>query len=437
MSIVQFQGRGRAGPAEGQILAALDIGSSKISCLIAQAQPARHRMPGAEDRTQLKILGVGHQASRGVRCGAINDLDEAERAVRLAVDAAERMARATVTDVYLNVSGGRPQSTSHSATVPISGHATPRDVEHVVTAAFAGADPGRRSVLHVTPVQFQIDDAKGVKSPVGLHGSSLGVDIGVVTVDPAHLNNLGQVVERAHLRPAGFVIAPYAAARAVLTDDELCLGVTLIEMGSATTSYAVFFDGNLVLADTLPIGGHHITTDLARGLSTTIAHAERMKTLWGSALASSIDDRDMVTVPILGERGADAVHKIPKSMLTGIIRPRIEEIFELLRDRLMCHRLAHLGGRRAVLSGGASQLTGIREVAMEWLDKQVRLSGPLAQPGLPDAARSPGFAVCAGLLNYALKPDHLVMPQGDCGGDSERGRHGYMRRVGRWIVDSL
>ena len=160
-------------------------------------------------------------------------------------------------------------------------------------------------------------------------------------------------------------------------------------MGGATTGIAVFHDGHLVFADVMPVGGQHITNDIARGLSTTIAHAERMKTLWGSAMPTVVDDREMVAVPLLGERGVDTVHHVPRSMLTGIIRPRLEEIFEMVRDRLDQASFAKLAGSRVVLTGGGSQLTGVREIAGQWLNRQIRLGAPMPIAGMPEAARSP------------------------------------------------
>jgi len=441
MTVVQLHaktpGRG-PGVSKGGLLAALDIGSTKISCLIAEAVPPRHRGPDGEERHGLRILGLGHQLSRGVRSGAVVDVDEAERAIRLAVDAAERMAQHTISEVFVNVSGGRPQSRCYSAAIKTqTGQVSPRDMDMVFEEVLKAVDPGRRSILHLAPVQYHLDDAKGVKSPLGMFGETLGLDLGVVTAEPAHLNNLALAIERAHLVPAGFVVAPYASARAVLAEDELELGVSLIDMGGATTSFAIFHEGNLVFADMIPLGGRHITNDLAQALNTTIAHAERMKTLWGSALASQIDEREMISVPLLGERGVDTVQKVPKSILTGVIRPRIEEIFEMVRDRLEQSGLAHLAGRRAVLTGGASQLNGTREVAAQWLDRQVRMGVPAAVPGMPEAAHTPGFAVAAGLLKYALRPDtHYALPAAKARA-IDQARHGYMRKVGRWIAESF
>lgn len=441
MTVVQFQGKGGTRPPavpKGGLIAALDIGSTKISCLIAEAVPAKHRSSDAEERNSLKVLGVGHQLSRGVRSGSIINVDEAERAIRLAVDAAERMAQRTINDIYVNVSGGRPQSRLFTGMIATAtGQVEPRDMDKALDAALAMVDPGRRSILHLAPLQYQLDDARGVKDPAGMFGETLSLDLSVVTVEPPHLKNLALAVERAHLSIAGFVMAPYAAARAVLADDEKALGVTVVDMGGATTSFAVFHDNNLVTADVVPLGGQHITNDIARGLSTTIAHAERMKTLWGSALASAVDEREMISVPLLGERGVDTVQQVPKSMLTGIIRPRLEETFEMLRARIEAAGAQAPAGRRLVITGGASQLNGVREMAAQWLDGQVRMGSPAHVQGMPESAHSPGFAVCAGLLNYALRPDaHYALPKSKAD-QVERAQSGYVRRMGRWIADSF
>jgi cell division protein FtsA len=441
MTVVQLHGKssGRGtGSDKRSVIAALDIGSSKISCVIAETVAPKHRMPGGTERMSLRVLGLGHQASRGVRGGAIVNVDEAERAIRLAVDAAERMAQTAISEVYVNVSGGRPRSTCYTGHCPVRGSSvSPRDLDTVISSALTQINPARRTVIHLAPIQYQLDDAKGVSAPLGMHGDSLSVDLGVVTAESAHLRNLALAVERAHLSVLGYVIAPYAAGKAVLAEDEMALGAILIEMGGATTGISIFHEGSLVFADSVPVGGMHVTSDVARGLSTTIAHAERMKTLWGGALATSTDDRDMLSVPLLGERGVDTVQKVPRSSLTAIIRPRVDEIFEMVRDRLAQCPVAHLGGQRVVLSGGASQLAGVREVAGLWLDKNVRLATPTPISGMPDAARNPGFSVALGLLAYGLKPDkHYAMPA-QASAALAQASQGYVQRVGRWIADSF
>lgn len=440
MTVVPLQAKPASrGPDAGRarIVAALDIGSTKVGCLIAQVQPHKAR-PGADEQSSLKILGLGCQASRGVKAGAIVDIEQAERAIRLCVDAAERMAQRTIAEVYVNVSGGRPQSACHAAVVKTrSGEVGPWDAEAAIGAALGQIRRGQRSLLHVTPLAYQLDGAKGIASPVGMFGVELGVELGVVSVEQAAMRNLSLAVERCHLGVAGYVVAPYASARSVLAEDERALGVTLIDMGGATTGVAVFHGGHLAFADVVPVGGQHITNDIARGLSTTVAHAERMKTLWGSAIAATVDEREMVAVPLLGERGVNTVHKVPKSMLTGIIRPRLEEILEMTRDRLEQSGMGKLAGRRVVLTGGGCQLTGMREMAGQWLDRQVRLGAPHPLPGMPETGLTPGFSVAAGLLDYALQPDtHYAVPQAGAT-TADNADAGYLHRVGKWIAESF
>jgi cell division protein FtsA len=433
MNVVPLNGKGSA--EKRNVLAALDVGSSKITCVIAEAFAPRNRVTASQS---LRVLGVGHQLSRGIKAGSIVDVDQAERAIRLAVDAAERMAQRSIGEVFVNVSGGKPRSFCHAGTVNLpSGVVAPRDVDKAVAAAISGADVKRRAVLHLAPSAYVLDGARGSNAPIGMHGEKLSVEIGVVTVDTAHLRNLEMVIEQAHLSVAGLVISPYAAGRAVLADDEMQLGTLLIDMGGATTSFSIFHEGRHVYSDSVPVGGMHVTNDIARGLSTTVAHAERMKTLWGGALSSNGDELDMLSVPQLGERGVDTVQKVPRSMLTAIIRPRIDEIFEMLAQRLAQCPVAHLAQQTAVLCGGASQLPGVREVASAWLNRQVRLASPQVLQGMPDAIANSGFSVALGLLAYGIKPDkHYALPS-SAAASLAQARQSYAARVGRWLVESF
>ncbi|TMJ36114.1 MAG: cell division protein FtsA [Alphaproteobacteria bacterium] len=440
MTVIELPAKGDAkGPvaSKGSLVAALDIGSTKISCLIGEAVSQNRRTADGKEASALRVLGFGCQAARGTRNGAIVDLDQAERAIRLAVDAAEKMAKRTITSVFVNVAGGRPQSNSYAGAVQTgTGQVTAQDIEAATRAALAqGHQPGRRT-LHTAAAQFHLDAARGITSPLGMFGTTLTAEVNVVSAEPAALRNLALVIERCHLSVADYVVAPYAAARSVLAGDEIKLGVTLIDMGGATTGIASFHDDQLVFADVIAIGGMHITHDIARGLSTTIAHAERLKTLFGSAMATAIDDRETVAVPLLGERGVDTIYHAPKSMLTGIIRPRLEEILEMVRERLDQASFARLTGSRVVLTGGGSELTGVREIAAQWLNRQVRLGAPLPVAGMPEAARSPAFATAFGLLNYALKPDirHSAAVARQA---MKEAQAGYFRRVGKWIADSF
>lgn len=441
MNIVQLHGgqnrlRGTS-PENSSVIAVLDVGSTKTCCIIAEAATLKSKVFGGERTRQLKVLGMGHQVSRGIRSGAVVDMDQAERSIRLAVDAAERMSGKTIESVYVNVSGGRPGCTSYRAGIKTSGHQiSGAEISKVNHLAQQKIDAGNRIVLHTTPVGYGLDYAKNIADPRGMFGDELSVELNAVSVERGPMRNLAMVIGRCHLDVSGFIIAPYAAGRAVLVDDELAMGVTCIDLGGGTTSISVFTDGNLVFADSVQLGGHHITLDIARGLSTPLAHAERMKTLSGSALPAVCDNRELLAVPMVGESGTDTVSKIPRSMLTGIIQPRLEETFEMVRDRLRQSAFAHLAGRRVVLTGGGSQLSGARELAASILDRQVRFGFPQPMTGMPDSARNPGFAVACGLLNYAIKPDNRTVALPDVNGIGAPG-NSYFVRVGKWIKESL
>jgi cell division protein FtsA len=437
MTVVQMHGRGGKVGSRSKIIAALDIGSTKICCMIAEVQAPRQK--GVVDPKQLlKIIGFGQTLSRGVRGGAIVDINEAECAVRLAVDAAERMASVAIDSVYVSVSGGRPQSQCYAGRVRTqTGVVGPRDIENAVSAALLNVSVGNRSVLHLAPVSHGLDGVGNIAKPLGMHGEELRADIAVTTIDPAYLRNLELVVERSHLHAAGFVIAPYAAAKSGLTADEMELGSLVIELGGAMTNIGLFANGKLVAADSVPLGGMHVTNDIAQGLSTTIAHAERMKTLFGTVLPDGHSEREMLAVPLLGERGVDTVQKVPKSYLTNILAPRLEEIFELVAEKISGPTFASQAVGRVVLTGGASQLTGIRDLATTVLGRQVRLASTLPQSGLPDHARHAAFAVAMGTLCYAVKPDqHYLVPH-EAVTAFKRSQMGYARRVGQWLADAL
>ena len=259
-----------------------------------------------------------------------------------------------------------------------------------------------RELIHSIPVGYTIDGNRGIRDPRGMFGDRLGASMHVVTAASGAVRNLSTVVERAHLDIDQLVVSPYASGLATLVEDEIDLGVTLIDMGGGTTSLAVFFDGAVVHTDTVPVGGCHVTNDVARGLSTPLIEAERLKTLYGSAIASASDERELIDVPLVGEDNRSQPNHVPKSYLNQIIQPRLEETFELVRGQLEASGFDKLAGRRVVLTGGASQLQGVRELAAAVLDKQVRMGRPIRLQGLAESTGGPAFATAAGLLAYAV-----------------------------------
>ena len=411
------------------LIAALDIGTSKIACFIARI----------ESGNALRVLGIGHHASDGVRCGMITDVEAAETAILATVHAAEQMAGESINEVIVNLSGGAPSSDVLHYDVSIAGHEVgDSDVRKVLAQGHAACASSDRELIHCVPVSYSIDGAKGIRDPRGMYGDRLGINMHMVTATTGAVRTLVTALARCRLEVSDIVIAPYAAGLAALVEDEINLGATVIDMGAGTTSVAVFYDGHLIHADSVPIGGAHVTADIARGLSTPLAHAERMKTLYGNAMASGSDEREMIDVPLMGEEDRNQANHVPRSMLVGIIRPRLEETFELIRGRLEVTGYDKIAGRRVVLTGGASQLQGATELAGDVLDKQVRRGRPLKIMGLADSTGGPAFATCAGLLIYAeRRPDEA--PAAALAGNRPPTREpsGLMGRFGLWLRENF
>jgi cell division protein FtsA len=239
-----------------------------------------------------------------------------------------------------------------------------------------------------------------------MFGHNMSVDIHLVTGDIAALRNISTCIDRSHLDISAFCVSPYASGLACLVEDEMDLGCTVIDMGGGVTSFAVFHDGAMIYSGAIPLGGQHVTNDIARGLTTSIQDAERLKILYGSAVGATTDTNEMIDVPRLGEEERHQPNHVPRSLLIGIIQPRLEEVFELVRSRLKDSGLGSALGRRIVLTGGASQIAGLRDLSHHVLDKQVRLGRPIRLSGLPDAVSGPAFATTAGLLSYMSERTH-------------------------------
>lgn len=423
-------------PRRSAIVAALDIGTSKVVCLIARLRPQTPSEVLRRRSHAIEVIGIGHCEARGMKGGAVINLAEAEAAVRNAVDLAEREAGVQLESAVVAVSSGRITSELYAATVNVAGPAiTEHDVARVLTAGSHHSVRPGSVVLHSLPIGYALDGVRGIGEPRGMLGHEFGVDMHAVTADTAAARNLMFTVERCHLAVETMVAAPYVAGLSVLADDEADIGAALIDMGAGTTTAAVFSGGRFIHADGFALGGHHVTMDLARGLNARVSDAERIKTFYGSVLAGGSDERDMITVPPVGEDDREPPQFVSRASLVRIIKPRVEEILEMVRDRLAASPFAAEPRARVVLTGGASQLTGLPDLAARILNRPVRVGRPLGIAGLPDAAKGPAFAVAAGLLVYpqVAHLEHF---------EPRRTRHlmtgtGYIAKVGRWLKESF
>ncbi len=413
----------RARPLRSGPFGVLDIGSTKIACLIGRA----------ESDGRLRALGFGWQKSRGIKAGGIVDLDEAEKAIRAAVGAAEDMADTRLKSVHVNLSCGQPESRLFNVQWPVDGRAVnAEDVKRVVREARSRAISEGRATIHALPLSFSADETPGVTDPRGLFCDILTAQLHVIDAGNTALRTLSACLTRCELDLAALVSAPLASGLACLVGDERDLGATVIDMGGGTTTMAVFAEGQVLHTAQLPLGGIHVTNDIARGFSTSVAHAERLKALFGNCQGSPDDDRELLPVPQVGE-DEHQIAKMPRSMLISIIRPRLEEIFELVKDRMETAGLGNAGGPRVVLTGGASQLGGVRELASQILERNVRLGRPGKMLGLPDSASAPNFATLTGLLAFAVGEGQTMQ---DIDFETERGG-GWFRNMVEFLKNRV
>lgn len=423
-------------PGRTTLVSVLDIGSTKMCCIIARLTP-RPEGRSLRGRThEPEVIGFGYGPSKGVKSGVITDLDLAEESIRSVIGMAERRAGLTVESIIVNVSSGRLSSEGYSASVSLDGHEVEKaDIAKVLRAVNERSIRPERSVIHALPIGFSLDGQKEIHDPKGMVGQTLGIDVAVVSAETLAMRNIELALNRCHVQVEAFMATPYASGLATLVDDESRLGVACIDFGGATTTVSVFNDGQLVHADAIAIGGHHVTLDIARQLSISVSDAERIKTFFASVLPGQQDDRDLIPIVPVGAQEDEAPSAITRETLTRIVRPRLEEILTAIHDRMQANGMMDVCGGRIVLTGGASELTGLSELARRILARNVRSGRPMGIAGLPELAKTAAFATVTGMLVYPqichqeyVEP--RILPK-------LTGTDGYFSRVGNWLRSSF
>ncbi len=406
------------------LVSALDIGSSKIACVIGRAEQGR-----------LKILGSALRESAGLRAGTVTSLELAEESIRDCVAAAENHADARIQNVLITVNCGQPVSVNSRAVMALDGAlVSDAHLRALLGDGRARCQLADHEIIQSAPTAYVVDEARGVRNPSGMFCQRIGVAMHAVAVKPSPLQNLKLAVERCHLNVVGTLFSAYAAGLACLSEDERQIGATVIDMGGGCTAIAVFLEGHLVHADVVPLGGLAVTYDVSRGLSAPLSAAERVKTLFGAALGDMDMGADLVSVPQMGEDGEDSAIRVPRSMLTRIIQARLTEIFEEVQKRLQASGFDAAAGRRAVLTGGACQLAGTRELASRLLNKQVRIGRPQNFPGLAAANAGPDYAAAIGLLTAgATMPPEMINPELAMMAPEQKDKGWWRRLTGRWL----
>ncbi|MGH1465202.1 MAG: cell division protein FtsA [Cognatishimia sp.] len=392
------------------VVAVLDVGTSKIACLVLRFDGGEH-LSEAEGigslagQSSFRVIGAASTRSRGVRFGEISAMQETERAIRTAIQAAQKMAQIRVDHVIACFAGAEPRSYGLDGRVDLEDNVvSEQDVARVLAHCDVPDYGEGREVLHAHPVNFSLDHRSGLGDPRGQMGQELTCDMHMLTVDASVVANVAHCVKRCDLELAGIANSAYVSGLSALVEDEQELGAACIDMGGGSTSISIFMRKHMIYADSVRMGGDHVTSDISMGLQVPTATAERIKTFYGGVHATGLDDRDMIEIG--GDTG-DWEHDrraVSRAELIGIIRPRVEEILEETRARLDAAGFEHLPSQKIVLTGAASQIPGLDTLASRILGQQVRLGRPMRVHGLPQATTGPGFSAAVGMCLFATRP---------------------------------
>ena len=373
-----------------EILVGLDIGTTKIACIIGEV---------TDDG--LDIIGIGSHPSTGLRKGVVINIDATINSIRKAVEEAELMAGCDVNTVYAGIAGGHIKGfNSHGIVAVKEKEVRPADLARVVDAARAVAIPMDREVIHVIPQEYIIDEQDGIREPLGMAGVRLEAKVHIVTGSVTSAQNIVKCANACGLNVADIVLEQLASSEAVLSDDEKELGVAVVDIGGGTTDIAIFSGGSLVHTAVLSVGGNHLTNDIAVGLRTPMAEAERIKQRYGCAMTSRVSAEETIEVPSVGGRPPRV---LSRQILSEIIEPRVEEMFAFVGREIRNSGYEDLIASGVVITGGTTILEHMPELAEEVLGLPVRRGLPKGVGGLVDVVRNPKFATGVGLVVYGNK----------------------------------
>ena len=406
------------------ITTVIDIGSSKVSCLIGKSVN--------NNDIQIQVLGFGQHASFGINKGLVTNMHELANSIARAVEGAEIMAGFPIKKVNCSLSGGNPIT-------KIIRNILTLDNGQVVTKDFNKIQKINNqkqienyTLLSSSPIKYMIDNDNIVENPIGMFTNTLTVDVSNIFGNKIAIKNITSAIELCHLLVDEFIITPEASGLATMIMDEREQGATIIDLGENITSIGVFIKNKIIFSDSIPIGGVHITSDIVRGLGTKAEDAEKIKILHGSAQTNELDEFTNIQIPIISEEGEMITQEIPRAMLTAIIKPRIEEIFEIVNDRMSYFKLNSNYTNKIILCGGGSNLNSIRELAANYFKCNVRIGRPIGLIGLPDIAQTPSFACLTGLLIKSLEKKRMPLSK-----KNSSGFYNYFGKIGDWFDKNL
>ena len=414
-------------------VALIDLGSSKVMCLVLSLTDANQINSFSKSRpgVTFRVIGASTIKSRGIRFGEIYEMREAESAIRTVIQRAQKMAGCLIENVFLTFSSATQKSTLISSSIHFAQkEVSETDIGHALSNLNIVNDDLTREIIHALPVNFSIDNKHGYMDPRGISGTNLSVDVNTISIKSDIIKNMVSCLNKCDLSLAGIAIAPYLSGISSLLEDEMELGVVCIDLGAASSSLSIFFRKNLIFSRSLRIGGQHITSDIMQAFQIPFLAAERLKVLHGGLLPTNSDDRETLELPESNTDLFTERRTITKSELLGVIRPRVEEIFDSLRSILDQSDFEFLPGQKIVLTGGGSKLENILDFAATFLGKPTRVAVPMRIQGLPASAHGPEAAAVIGLaLNLAQPQDEVW----DFRAPFEHEGDEFIRRTLRWV----
>ena len=406
--------------AQHEIIAGLDLGSTKVCVIVAE-----------QTEEGLDIIGIGSVPSKGLKKGVVVNIESTVQAIRAAVEQAETMAGVEINAVYAGIAGSHVRGMNQDGVAAIANREVSiEDVTRVLEQAKAVPLPGDRQVIHVLPQEYIVDDQDGIKEPIGMAGVRLEARVHMVTAASTSVANVTKCAERCGLFVEEVVLQPLASAHAVLSGDEREIGGVLIDVGGGTSDIIIYVDGAVVHTSSIPIGGINLTSDIATGLRTPMAEAERIKIKYGCAASRLVNDDETIEVPSVGGRPS---RSLPRRVLCDIIEPRVEEIFAACRHIIAETGYMDMLASGAIVTGGTTLLDGLPELAEEVLGLPVRRGAPTGIGGLIDVVKSPSYATGVGLVKHGAEqltgtsaPERTV---------EVAASRGLSRKIGAWFKE--
>ncbi len=380
--------------AEKSLVVGLDIGTSKVVAIVGEVHPDG----------EVEVIGLGSHPSRGLKRGVVVDIESTVQSIQRAVEEAELMAGCEIQSVFAGIAGSHINSlNSHGIVAIRDAEVTESDVERVLDAARAVAVPADQKILHVLPQEYIIDGQDGIRHPIGMSGVRLEARVHVVTGAVSSAQNITKCVARCGLSADDLILEQLASSYSVLTDDEKDLGVCLVDIGAGTTDIAVFTQGAIRHTSVIPIAGDQVTNDIAVALRTPTQHAEEIKIKYACALRQLATAEETIQVPSVGDRPP---RRLARQTLAEVVEPRYEELFHLVQSELRRSGFEDLVAAGVVLTGGASKMEGVADLAEEVFHMPVRIGAPQHITGLSDVVNNQVHATGVGLLLYGSQADY-------------------------------